>query len=697
MPTTATPAAAERFDLEALEFEAVRRLLSARLSTPLGRAAVAALVPARDAETPRRDLARAAELAAAAAAGTPLQLGTVPEVRTWLRAFFAGEHHLEARDLAELLRLGRAAERCRSWLLARPEDSALRGAGEAMPLLADLVSELEAVVDMRGEVLSTASVKLAEVRREIADAEAGVRAAVQRFLAEPGVPRCLQTPEPSWRHGRPVFQVRAEHRGQIAGVLHDRSQSGATLFIEPSVVVDAANRLSDARAAEAREIQVVLAYVARGLGRCRAELDAAVEALADLDLRVACARLIHEDGFCVPAIAADGVLRLRAARHPLLLERGDGEPVVPLDVALGDPHHLLVITGPNTGGKTVVLKTLGLLSLMALAGVPIPAAAGSRVPLFDGVFADIGDAQGISQNLSTFSSHVTRIARCLTAATPRALVLLDELGAGTDPEEGGALGHAVLEHLEAAGVRAAVTTHLGRLKEFAYRHGGAENGSMAFDGKTLRPLYRLEVGVPGASHALDIAAQVGMPAALVERARQTLGRRDVTVEEAVLRVQETRRLAEQDRQRTARAARDAEANRDASAAQLTELRRRELWLHEEADALVDEQLRRARTAIEAAAKDLQNAPKPFGPRAVALQEELRKVWADTSIHRRRMRFVGALRKNSVVYCPRLGRRCVVKKVDRSRELCTVEVGKMRMELPFDDLSWLQPLGADDRS
>jgi DNA mismatch repair protein MutS2 len=236
-------------------------------------------------------------------------------------------------------------------------------------------------------------------------------------------------------------------------------------------------------------------------------------------------------------------------------------PIVPLDIALGDPHRMLVVTGPNTGGKTVVLKTIGLLALMAISGVPIPAAVGAQVPFFRSVQVDIGDEQAIMQNLSTFSSHVQRIGRCLQQASPHTLVLLDELGAGTDPEEGGVLGYAVLEALLQASAFAVVTTHLGRLKDFAYQHAGAENGSMAFDGVSLRPLYRLDLGIPGSSHALDIASRVGMPAAVVERARVLLGTRDRTLDNLIERVQVARRDAEADRQRTADVSRNVVSSR----------------------------------------------------------------------------------------------------------------------------------------
>jgi DNA mismatch repair protein MutS2 len=392
----------------------------------------------------------------------------------------------------------------------------------------------------------------------------------------------------------------------------------------------------------------------------------------------------------VPDVVADGPLRLHGARHPLLLQRGDG--IVPLDVALGDPHHLLVVTGPNTGGKTVVLKTIGLLACMAVSGLPIPADVGAQVPFFTAVQVDIGDEQAITQNLSTFSSHVQRIARCLRNASPTSLVLLDELGAGTDPEEGGVLGYAVLEQLLVARAFAVVTTHLGRLKDFAYQHKGAENGSMAFDGATLRPLYRLDLGIPGNSHALDIASRVGMPEVVVARARALLGVRDHTLDHLIERVQVARQDAEADRRRTADMSRAVEQKQAALSERMADAVRKEAWLQEEADGVVEAELRRVQAALAEPLAALANAPAPHGERARSLRTLVDGLLKQAALHRRRMAFCNGLKKGDQVFLPRWRRLCVVHKVDKVREMLTVDYGNVKMEVPFEDASWLQPLG-----
>jgi DNA mismatch repair protein MutS2 len=677
------------YDLDALEFHVVRALLTERLVTPLGRTAVAALGPCTSAAAANERLLATAELAARLDDRVELPLAGAIDVRSWLQPFFAGEHPLQARELADCKRVLRAAERCRCWLLAATQ--ALVRVAMAAPNVADLVHDLELIVDDRGEVLDSASPKLAGIRAAIERARSQVDTTMAGVLSSVELRKHLQAGETVWRHGRPVLQVKADSRHRVPGVLHERSASGATLFVEPEAVIEVANRLADELAAENREINVVLADAARGLRREAEAIGAAVEFVAAVDLLQAQARLLA-NGYVVPVVVDDGPLRLVGARHPLLLQRRDGDHIVPLDVALGDPHRLLVVTGPNTGGKTVVLKTIGLLALMAISGVPIPAASGAQVPFFWAVQADIGDEQAISQNLSTFSSHVQRIARCLQHGSARSLVLLDELGAGTDPEEGSVLGYAVLEALLAARAFAVVTTHLGRLKDFAYQHDGAENGSMAFDGASLQPLYRLDLGIPGNSHALDIASRVGMPPAVVLRARELLGKRDRTLDHLIERVQVARRDAEADRRRTADLSRAAEERRLVLDERMADAVRKETWLQEEADGVVEQELRRAQASMQEPLKALQNAPGPHGERARALQAIVDGLLRPAALHRRRMAFCHRLKKGDQVFLPRWRRLCTVHKVDKVRESVSVDYGNVKMDVPFEDVSWLQPLG-----
>lgn len=358
--------------------------------------------------------------------------------------------------------------------------------------------------------------------------------------------------------------------------------------------------------------------------------------------------------------------------------------------------------GPDDGFRTLVsydvfehvpidqLEATGLIALMAQCGMPVPASH-AQMPCLDGIWADIGDEQAIEQSLSTFSSHLVRIQKALQHATSSSLVLLDELGAGTDPEEGGALGSSILDALHARSVRVIASTHLSKLKDFAYAREGAENGSMAFDPDALRPLYRLEVGIPGASQALHIAKVVGIDEDIVQKARSLLVERDSRLEEIIGQVQRTRRAAEEQRRRAEEVARRAVGEEKQLAQRTEEVERRESWIREEAEHVVDEELRAARDLLVEPLKQFVNAPSPYDERARGLLRLVEGLLQRSSLGRRREKYIEDVKKGHIVYVPRFRRRCEVKKIDRKRRTIAVDVGGIRMDLPFDDISWLQPL------
>ena len=401
-----------------------------------------------------------------------------------------------------------------------------------------------------------------------------------------------------------MLPVRSEARSAVPGIVHDSSASGATIYVEPLAVIDLGNRWRELQAQERHEIERIMRSLSEAAGEAEHELVDAVERLARLDLALAKARLaellgaadLTEAGSDAPwLVEAPAALRLVEARHPLL----EGE-VVPVTIEAGGETRALLITGPNTGGKTVALKTAGLLSLMALAGLPVPADKGTRIPVYDAVFADIGDEQSIEQSLSTFSGHVTAIIDILERAGPRSLVLLDELGAGTDPTEGAALAIAIVGRFVEAGATLIATTHHSELKLFAHREAGVLNASVEFDVETLSPTYRLRIGVPGQSNALAIAERLGMPGAIVEAAREGLshGQRDL---EAVLGDLRTQLSAAEDR--AARAA----ADRDAAEELRGDLERQLATLADESERLRSESRERVREEVRDAERMLQRA------------------------------------------------------------------------------------------
>jgi DNA mismatch repair protein MutS2 len=437
--------------------------------------------------------------------------------------------------------------------------------------LPGLEADLRRSISDRGEVLDTASDRLRTIRRDLRAAHSRVVERINRYIQASQYAPAIQDPIVTQRDGRYVVPVRTDRRGQIPGVVHDTSASGQTLFVEPMEVVELNNRWRELQLAERHEIERILTALSNRIGDESDKLERSLEALAAIDLALAKARYASSIRATRPRIsdadidAGQRVVLIRA-RHPLL----DPATVVPIDVVLGEGFRVLIITGPNTGGKTVALKTVGLMALMAQTGLFIPADEGSVLPVFDGLFADIGDEQSIEQSLSTFSSHMVRVIAMLRDVTRRSLVLLDEMGAGTDPEEGAALARSIVIELLERGCLAIATTHYSELKAFAYTTEGTENGSVEFDLATLAPTYRLIVGVPGQSNALAIASRLGMPDGVIDRARSFLSPDVERIETLLDEIRRRRSEAESAQQEAARARRDADALRASARAELNE-------------------------------------------------------------------------------------------------------------------------------
>jgi len=427
------------------------------------------------------------------------------------------------------------------------------------PLLADIAARIEPCeglaeeigrcISDRGEVVDHASPKLANIRRELRAAHERLLDKLNRILSSPLSATVLQEALVTQRGGRFVIPIKAEFKGRIPGIVHDSSSSGATLFIEPLSVVDVGNQWRELQIEEQKEVERILAQLSAQVGDLADELAWTVEALAELDLALAKARYAEALDCTEPILVPlpprpaahhpGSTLDLRQARHPLL----DPQKVVPIDVHLGDDYFILVITGPNTGGKTVSLKTVGLMSAMAQSGMHLPVAEGSALSVFEGIYADIGDEQSIEQSLSTFSSHLTNIVRILDRADERSLLLLDELGAGTDPVEGSALARAILSHLLARFFTTLVATHYSELKAFAQTTPGVENASVEFDLETLSPTYRLQVGLPGRSNAFAIAERLGLSSGIVRAARALVSPEELQTETLLAEIQQAHRQA----------------------------------------------------------------------------------------------------------------------------------------------------------
>jgi DNA mismatch repair protein MutS2 len=493
-----------------------------------------------------------------------------------------------------------------------PQLSAL---GAGIPSHGDLVRRLEGIVNDDGEILDSASPRLRRLRADVRQANQRLQERVRTLVSE--FRSALQEPIVTMRGGRYVLPVRADMQSRVRGLVHDQSASGATVYVEPLAAVELNNRLRQLEAQEREEVERILQEISGEIGAQAGSASEAVAGLADFDLQLAKARYARRIRAVEPVLNRDGRIDLRGARHPLLLRTGID--VVPIDFRLGDEHFMVVITGPNTGGKTVALKTVGLLTLMAQAGLHVPADPDSELAIFDDVFADIGDEQSIEQSLSTFSSHLTRIVEVLRAieaardATPRptALALFDELGAGTDPDEGSALARSILTFLRDRRVPTVATTHYSELKAFAHEQPGVVNASVTFDVDTLSPTYRLEIGVPGRSNALAIAERLGLDPRIVRGARSHLGTAGVRMEGLLEELEQERASATRERQQAAAERAEVQRQREGLEEERFQLEQRRAAILDEARAEgrreLDEVLREL-NRIRAEARREQRSP-----------------------------------------------------------------------------------------
>ena len=608
--------------LAALEYPKVINRLAAHCATPAGRRRALELEPSGDIDEVRRRLAATAEARTLARIKPNFAIGATPDIADQVLALSRGGL-LPPADILAVGSVLRAARRVRNQLspLSREIPAIARIAGR----IADFTPQIRRIdqcIDERGEIPDDASPELAELRARARTLQSRLEASLDRILRRAVADGIAQEALVTERAGRWVIPIKAEARSQLPSVVHDVSASGATVFVEPLILVEPGNRLREARLGETREVERILRRLCQELGADTGAIRAAVERVAEIDLARAKAALGAEldaplpsenDSLAWIGQGASDPVHLLAARHPLL--PGD---VTPITASITPEHRCVLITGPNTGGKTVALKTVGLLALMAQAGLAIPVESGSRLAVFRDVFADIGDEQSIEQSLSTFSAHMTNITRILRAASALrggALVLLDELGAGTDPAEGAALGRALLEQLLDLDAAVIATTHHGELKLFAHQTDGVLNASTEFNADTLQPTYKLLMGTPGRSNAFAIAERLGMPPEILERARRARGA-DGSASESVEAL-----LAQLQRERDAlETARRAEETARAEAEQIrARLAERRDSIADERDAVlaraereIETELAQVRRSIRAAERELKRPRRPAG-------------------------------------------------------------------------------------
>lgn len=575
-----------------LEFARVREQLAQHTAFSASETLALELAPAADADTVKTLQQETTEARALLDQQPQLGVGAARDVRGYTRIARVGGM-IQAHEFLELRATLLSARNLKKNILRlREQFPRLAFVAESLDDASRVIDEIGRVFTEQGEISDNASPELAQLRRELRIAQQRVTDRLQHIITSSQFAKYLQEPIITQREGRYVVPVRAEARGRIHGIVHDASASGATLFIEPLAVVELGNRVRELTLQEQREIERILRVLTELVALHADAIDYTVGTLAQLDLAFAKAKYSAALKAISPLIDTGSreqpaYLELRGARHPLL----DPDQVVPISLELQRAFSILIITGPNTGGKTVSLKTVGLLALMAQSGLHIPAQEGSRLPVYEGIYADIGDEQSIEQSLSTFSGHLKNIIGILRGANSKALVLFDELGAGTDPVEGAALARAIVEHLLAHKIPALIATHYAELKAFAHTTPGVENASMEFNVETLAPTYRLTIGLPGRSNAFAIATRLGLDRALVERARENVGKSNEELETLLTQLKKAREevLREQSRAAAAREAAEKASKQNRRELAETQRGRSEILRHtrEQARAELD--------------------------------------------------------------------------------------------------------------
>lgn len=573
-----------------------------------------------------------------------------------------------------------------------------RDKGERYPIITALTGDLCALRELEdrirdsiepgGEVADKASPELRRLRSRIRDLQAALKERMDSYIRSADFQKYLQDPIVTMRGDRYVVPVKQEYRGQVPGIIHDQSASGATLFIEPMPVVEKNNELRKAAAEERQEIIRILTELTNRVRFNTDEISKSVTIAGEIDFILAKGKLSQLLDAGEPLIRPEQKINLKGARHPLLKGRA-----VPISVWLGSGFGILVITGPNTGGKTVALKTVGLLVLMAQSGLHIPAETGSETGVFHRVFADIGDEQSIEQSLSTFSAHMTNIISILREADDKSLVLVDELGAGTDPTEGAALAMAILDYLNLKNVRTIATTHYSELKAYAFNKPGVENASVEFDIRTLRPTYRLNIGRPGSSSAFEIAARLGLPEDIIRVARQSMSTEDIQVTDLIRDLEDNRRASEIERREALQLKKEAEQLKEELQKKLAQLSERRAEIMEKARVEANEILRKTRLEAEALIQEIKElrakgADQQTLAMAQQVRAKIRKLKNDEALPPD-IEASGEppkkIRPGQEVFIPRYGQQGVIlSKPDKDGSV-PVQVGAVKVTMPIAEL------------
>ena len=674
----------EKEALKTLEFGRITELLQQEAGSVLGKELAAALLPSSDFEEVQERMLQTAEAARVYQTSSP-PLGGIRDIRQLIKKVKLGAI-LDAAEISDVMNTMYAMRNIKRFFKELEiEAPILKGWAQSIEILGQLERNIENTIDEHGAIRDDASVELRRIRREVKTSQARIKEHLSSVLHSQEYQKYFQDAIVTIRDERYVVPIKQEYRQYFPGVVHDQSASGSTLFIEPMAVVNLNNDVKQLLLAEKRELERILRALSQQIEKNKDVLLANCTVMAQVDFSFAKARLARDMQAVEPLLNDAGRTRIRSARHPLIA----AGKVVPIDIELGVENRMLLITGPNTGGKTVSMKTLGLLVLMAQSGLFLPVGADSEIAMYQNVYADIGDEQSIEQSLSTFSAHMTHLVAILKKVEAEDLLLLDELGAGTDPEEGAALAMAILDQLLSVKASVVATTHYSELKTFAYTREGIENACVEFDVRTLRPTYRLLIGIPGASNAFAISQRLGLAESLILRARQLIKADHAQFEHVLNELENEKMMYEQRNadilERQQRAA-QLETKVEAMKKELSEKRAKILRkAKDESAALV----RRARRESESVIKQLKDQFNDQGiqKRQQAIQDA-RNQLKDSMEHvrpgivsqkaYRKPVDLKTLRAGDTIYVTKLDQKGTVVGI-QGKEL-TVQLGSMKMNL-----------------
>ena len=697
---------------KALEYDKIKALLKKYTASQLGTARIDTLTPSYDLDRVRYLQALCSEAKCFQLLYGGIPLNGLRDIRESLHRAAKTGSILDAEELLEIRKVAKIPGDIHRIFEKREREEFpnLFSIVDALPDFPELVEAIDYCINPEGVLLDRASPELRSIRRKMSRLRDNIHQKLEATLRSPEHQKVIQEPVITSRNNRYVIPIKQEARAFFQGVVQGQSTSGATFFVEPLGIVQMNNELHEAAEAEHREIQRILLDLTDRVRDYLSELELSLDLLAELDFLNAKARFSMALNAVEPKLNTRGAIKLIDARHPLLefhlqdahKANSDAEEdanlpeqIVPTNVHIGKDFKTLVITGPNTGGKTVVLKTVGLLVLMAQSGLHIPAEHGSKIAIFEYVFADIGDDQGIEQNLSTFSSHITKIAEMLKTieASDYSLVLLDEIGAGTDPSEGTALGMALLDWLGKKQVNTIATTHYGALKAYAHTQQSMENASMEFDWATLSPTYRLQVGVPGSSNAIKIAEQLGIPSEILDEAQTHIGNNNVAVEDLLVRLQETQNELDTERDSLEDKIREAETAYQKHTELLQTLETEQHTLKQQAENEARQIIAGARRTVENLVADIRKKQ--------ASKESIRNAFSkiETAKKSQQQEKPKKQSEQSKVKV-NVGDKVRVKKLNRFGEVIDIKsngkaplqvlVGNMKMQAAYEDIDSVHP-------